>query len=154
MYNVASVNLSLGFNDNNLTSKTWFLVTNLLLWKAMAYLSARHQEMIWILCFSGIVPQLRTQMFFCWIDDHLRYGKVARAQYYRHRPYFLLQPAKKTHPNVFAPGTMIYSSVHAFDLDNDDYNETYAPNSYDWCRGQAWRHLKLLVSQLWLSRQH
>ena len=32
---------------------------------------------------------------------------------------------------------MIYSSVHAFDLDNDDYNETYAPNSYDWYPGTS-----------------
>lgn len=39
--------------------------------------------------------------------------------------------------DVFAPGTMIYSSVHAFDLDNDGYNETYAPNSYDWYPGTS-----------------
>ena len=138
-YNVASVNLSLGFNDNNLTSKTWFLSDKFAALKSNGvFVCAASGNDFEYYAFPGIdYPAADPNVFSVGSTITSDIGKwqehnttgTDHISYYSQRNENLL--------DVFAPGTMIYSSVHAFDLDNDDYNETYAPNSYDWYPGTS-----------------
>ena len=94
-YNVASVNLSLGFNDNNLTSKTWFLSDKFAALKSNGVFVHASGNDFEYYAFPGIDYPAADPNVFSVGSTITSDRKVARAQYYRHRPYFLLQPAKR-----------------------------------------------------------